>query len=224
MPISRDERILKYIEDNPGCTRTKVINHINPSSPGPTERALKRLIEREKKVFYEIDKSNKQIHHLFINDNNAFNQISKKLVDIEKVINKMDKPVEKLFLQRVEWTEKSKTEEAARGVQALWALQSEIETKYRLGYRLMLELLWDRTNTLIHLEKDKQTVYTKIIHLLVKISYQFWNYRRLDQIFKFLPFSAEVLNLSLSKKVGITKELIDQLNITQADFTKGFLP
>jgi hypothetical protein len=39
-----------------------------PFSPPTTDKILKRLIEQDEKIIYEVDKVNPRIHHLMIND------------------------------------------------------------------------------------------------------------------------------------------------------------
>ena len=99
----------------------------------------------------------------------------------------------------------------------------QIESKYRQSYSLMLQFLWDRTNSVIQSEKDKQTLHIMIVNLMMKMNRQFWHPRQLNEIFKFFTYDIGILKLSLSKKMGITKELIEKLNTTQGDFVRSFL-
>ena len=65
--MDKEEMVLKYVQANPRCTRTSVINAM-PFSPPTTDKILKKLIEEDEKIIYEIDKVNPRIHHLLIND------------------------------------------------------------------------------------------------------------------------------------------------------------
>jgi hypothetical protein len=86
----------------------------------------------------------------------------------------------------------------------------------------MLQFLWNRTNSVIQSEKDKQTVHTRIVNLMIKINNQFWRHRQLKEIFKFLAYKPEILKPSLWEKIGITKELMDELNTPPEDFVRLF--
>jgi hypothetical protein len=135
----------------------------------------------------------------------------------------MDEPIQKLSLQRAEWGINPETEEAMRGGHSLQILQYEIEFKYRQSYSLMLQFLWDRTNDVIQSEKDKQTLHTMVVNLMMKMNRQFWGPRKFNEIFKFFTYGPGILKHSLSKKISISKELIDKLNTTQEDFVRRFL-
>jgi hypothetical protein len=86
----------------------------------------------------------------------------------------------------------------------------------------MLQVLWDRTNSIIQSEKDKQDLHTIIVDLMLTMNRQFWNHDQLNDIFRHFTYDP-ILNHPLSKKMGITKRLVDKLKTTQDDFVKGFL-
>ena len=50
-----------------------------PFAPGTTDKILKKLIEEDEEVIYEIDKVNPRIHHLLINDKDKFAMITQLL-------------------------------------------------------------------------------------------------------------------------------------------------
>lgn len=160
---------------------------------------------------------------LIVKDENEYTRIYQEITKIKAIIDAMDKPIEKLFLQRAEWGTNSSTEEATRGVQSLQILQYQIESKYRQSFSLMLQFLWDRTNSVIESEKDKQSLHTVIVNLMMKMNRQFWHPRQLNEIFKFFIYDPGISKLSLSEKMGVTIELIEKLNTTQEDFVRRFL-
>lgn len=158
---------------------------------------------------------------LVVRDDNEYTRIYQQIAKIKTVIDAMDEPVNNLFLQRIEWTQKSKLKEADRVAQVLRVLHIQ-ESMYRENYSLMLQVLWDRTNEVIQSDKDKQILHTRIVNLMLKMNRQFWNGRQLKEIFRLSTYNSEILKLPLSKQVGITKELIDKLNTTQQDFVNHF--
>jgi hypothetical protein len=163
-----------------------------------------------------------QKQFLIFNHKSEYDRIVAVTEKIKKVIEAMDKPIEKLFLQGAEWASNSSTQEAIRGAPVLQNLQDQIESRYRQRYGIMLQFLWNRTNSVIQSEKDKQTLHTMIVNLMIKINDQFWRHRQLKEIFKFLAYKPEILKPSLWKKMGITKELMDELNAPPEDFVRLF--
>lgn len=159
---------------------------------------------------------------LSFNHKSEFDRIVALTDKIKKVIEAMDKPIENSFLQGAEWASNSSTEEAVRGAPALQNLQDQIQLGYRQRYEIMLQFLWNRTNSVIQSEKDKQTLHTMIVNLMIKITDQFWRHRQLKEIFKFLAYKPEILKPSLWKKMGITKELMDELNAPPEEFVTLF--
>ena len=65
----REEKILEYIEANPGCTKTEAeVENFDYMGEKKAKKIIKKLIIDDKKVICVIDKVNSQIHHLFINN------------------------------------------------------------------------------------------------------------------------------------------------------------
>jgi hypothetical protein len=105
--ITRNEVVLKYIKENPDCTKTNVINYMDRKdrkgklppisySPAPTHKMLSRLIE-ENKVLCTKDRSNNRVHRLRINESHVFNLVYRNLTEIETVVFSMDKPLNQIF-------------------------------------------------------------------------------------------------------------------------------
>jgi len=101
---TKEEEALQYIELNPDCTKTKVIDYMDGKlpqkpkitcSPVPTTNIIKRFI-LEKKIFCREDNINSQKHLLRINDKHSFNIIHRRIKQTEKfigeVISELDKP------------------------------------------------------------------------------------------------------------------------------------
>jgi predicted transcriptional regulator len=71
----REEKILEYIEANPGCTKT-MVNNGTDMAENTAKKAVKKLID-EGQVICEIDDVNSRIHHLYINNNNSTMSLTK---------------------------------------------------------------------------------------------------------------------------------------------------
>ena len=117
---------------------------------------------------------------------------------------------------------KSETEEAARDRQSLGRLH-HMEKQYMENYSLMLQFLWELTEKTIQLENDRQILHTRIAFLITKIIRQYWGSRPLTEIFRLNSFGPEIAKLRLSKKIGISGELVDKLNSAQQEFVSQFL-
>lgn len=163
-----------------------------------------------------------QKQYLIFNDKSEYDKIVALTEKMKKVIDSMDKPIEKLLLQGAEWASNPTTEEASRGLPALQNLQDQLQYGYRQRYDIILQFLWNRTNSVIPSERDRQSLHTMIVHLMMKITDQFWRHRPLKEIFKLLAYKPEILKPSLWAKMGMTKELMDELNAPPEDFVRLF--
>jgi hypothetical protein len=213
-----------WVLDNPRKKDNDVVKAMKEKGQCSRMTTLKEIEElKERQILEDVRAKPNNFSCLVARDENEYTRIYQEITKIKAVIDTMDKPIEKLFLQRAEWGTNSSTEEATRGAPGLQNLQIQIESKYRQSYSLMLQFLWYRTNDIIQSEKDKQTLHTMIVNLMMKMNRQFWHPRQLNEIFKFFTFDPGILKPTLSKKMGITKELIEKLNATQEDFVRRFL-
>lgn len=165
-----------------------------------------------------------QKQYLIYNDNSEFERVASITDKIKSVIDAMDGPIEGLSVLRAELAAKAKseTEDAARDRQSLRLLH-DMEKQYRESYSLMLQFLWELTDKTIQTEDDRQIFHTMIAILITKIIRQFWGSRPLTEIFRLNSFGPEIAKLRLSKKIGISGELIDKLNTTRQEFVSQFL-
>ena len=101
-PITKWDAIRDYIINHDGCMPAEVIRYMDgkeeeqppiTASLATSQKILKDM-ESEGTTFYTIDKKNRQIHHLHINDN--YGIIYKELLEIEKIMNSMDSPIRKI--------------------------------------------------------------------------------------------------------------------------------
>jgi hypothetical protein len=223
--LDEDETAIRnWILENPKKTENQVAMAMMKNGQCHRLTALKKIgWLQDRDIVEDIRAKPNNFSCLIVKDENEYTRIYQEITKIKTVIDAMDKPIEKLFLQRAEWGTNSSTEEATRGASLLQNLQIQIESKYRQSYSLMIQFLWDRTNDIIQSEKDKQTLHTMIVNLMIKMNRQFWHPRQLKEIFKFFNFDPSIIKWTLSKKMGINKELIEKLNTTQEDFVRRFL-
>ena len=144
--------------------------------------------------------------------------------NIKSVIEAMDGPIDKLTVQRAESAAKAKSEtEAAERERQSLSILHHMEKQYIDNYSLILQFLWELTEKTIQLENDRQILQTRIAFLITKIIRQFWGSRPLTEIFRLNAFGPEIAKLRLSKKIGISGELVDKLNSAQQEFVSQFL-
>jgi hypothetical protein len=96
----REKMVLDYIEANPRCTKTKVKDSM-PFATRTTDKILKKLIEEDKKVIYEIDKGNSRIHHLLINQ--QYKTYQRKLQRKSAMLSQLLGPFTTVQLTTGEW-------------------------------------------------------------------------------------------------------------------------
>jgi hypothetical protein len=213
-----------WVLDNPRQKENDVVNAMKEKGQCSRMTTLKESEKlKGRQILEDIRAKPNNFSCLVARNENEYTRIYQKITKIKAVIDVMDKPIEKMFLQRVEWGTNPEAEEAIRGGPSLQNLQIQIEFKYRQSYSLMLQFLWDRINSVIQSEKDKQILHTMIVNLMMKMNRQFWGPRKFNEIFKFFTYDLEISKWSLSKKIGITKEVIEKLNRTQEDFVEGFV-
>jgi hypothetical protein len=164
-----------------------------------------------------------QKQYLIFNDKSEFDMIASMTDKIKSGIEAMDGPIQGLSVLRAKLATKAKseTDEATRDRQSLGLLH-HMEKQYTENYSLMLQFLWEFIEKTIQLENDRQILHTRIAILITKIIRQFWGSRPLTEIFRLNSFGPEIAKLRLSKKIGISGELIEKLNATQEDFVRLF--
>lgn len=160
--ITREEKILQFIKKNRYCIKTDVINYMDKkgSSPMTTHKILKALI-KEKKIISQRDKSNSQVHHLFVNSRNKFNAIYDKLTEIN-ACNDI------LIEQREQIHEYSRTHE--NGGHLLDAYHYCYQAAYMESLYTMLQDLLIQIGKSINSEVDSQVLYSRTISLIQKVT------------------------------------------------------
>ncbi len=93
--MDREDDVLEYITQNPGCSRTEVIDFMDPpegikrAAPNTTNRILDRLL-KENKVIRKLDKDGRT-NHLYTNDKNKFNMINQLLSKMREMLGEINK-------------------------------------------------------------------------------------------------------------------------------------
>ena len=179
---------------------------------------IHRLKERGSIIIPKHRPGQKQ--YLIFNDKSEFDMIANMTDKIKSVIEAMDGPIQKLSVRRAELAAKAKseTEEEKRRDRQSLGLLHHWEKQYIDNYSLMLQFLWGLTEKTIQLDNDRQILHTRIAILITKIIRQFWGSRPLTEIFRLNSFGPQIAKLRLSKKIGISDELIDKLNTVQQEF------
>jgi len=163
--ITREEKILQFIKKNRNCTKTDVINYMdkNGASPMTTHKIVKALI-KEKKIISQMDKSNSQVHHLFINFKNKFNTIYDKLSEINACNDVLTEQREQIY--KYHGLHKD-------GAHPFHTYHVYYEATYIESLYTMLQDLLIRIGKMIKSEVDSQILYSRTIILIQKVTVGF---------------------------------------------------
>jgi hypothetical protein len=89
-PEEREITIREFIRNNGGTTEGKVIKYTNENnicSRDTTRNHIRDLSKKEDILIMADAKPNNRTHHLYINEKNLFNQIEKRVDDLERYVN-----------------------------------------------------------------------------------------------------------------------------------------
>ena len=191
-PITRWDAIRDYIINHDDCIPAEVIRYMDgkekekpriKASLATVQKILKDM-EREGTTIVTIDKKNRQIHHLHINDNYTF--IYRELIEIEKIMNSMDTPIQKI---RKLWPVDNEPQDKE-------ALQKSMEDRnenltncddlhdhfiypYQEGILMMFRILFVRiTKCYRYREKDRLALHKIISDLTTRLTKQMFNIQR----------------------------------------------
>ena len=118
----------------------------------------------KKTVISLLDKSNSQIHNLYINDTNQFNKLENELSKIETIIDSMSDPILKIFQSRY----KAETEEERNDY-------IDLQTKFQRPYKNVVDVMLQDLLLLTHsgdFAEDPGILYTRIIKCFLKLTRQ----------------------------------------------------
>lgn len=91
---TRQDEILQFIEDNPGCTKTQVIVAMEKKGISSLATTIKIIEDQEtenRKILVKVDELNHRTHRLTINDRNEYYLIRDKINDVKEMVNKLTK-------------------------------------------------------------------------------------------------------------------------------------
>lgn len=89
---TRQDEILQFIQENPGCTKTQTINEMEKrgiSSLVTTHKILEDLKANGKKIIVKPDEINHRIHRLTINDESEFHLLRNKINKLKIRVNRL---------------------------------------------------------------------------------------------------------------------------------------
>ena len=105
-----------WVLDNPRKKENDIVKAMKEKGQCSRMTTLKEIDElKERQILEDIRAKPNNFSCIVARDENEYTRIYQEITKIKTVIDAMDKPIEKLFLQRVEWATNSETEEATRG-------------------------------------------------------------------------------------------------------------
>ena len=154
MVEDRRKKILSFIQEQPGIIKADVIRYMerNGSSIMTTHGIIIDLI-KEGLIIERKDKPNSQVHHLYINDENQFNIVDKKITQVHNFIGSLYK--------------KMKVAENDEKLDLFGDWFVEVVSNMLNVSPSLLFLVSQKT---IHSERDRQILYSKIVNLMLEIN------------------------------------------------------
>ena len=105
-----------WVLDNPRKKENDIVKAMKDKGQCSRMTTLKEIEElKERQILEDIRAKPNNFSCIVARDENEYTRIYQEITKIKTVIDAMDKPIEKLFLQRAEWATNSNTEEATRG-------------------------------------------------------------------------------------------------------------
>jgi hypothetical protein len=174
--VTREEKILAFVKKNRNCTKTDVINYMdkNGASPMTTHKILK-MLTKDKKIISERDKSNSQLHHLFINHRNAFNVIYNKLTEINTSIDVLNEQREKIHEYSIR---------EGGGGHPIMTFHIYYEVPYIESLYTMLQDLLVRLGNMVKSEVDSHILYSRTISLIQKVTSGWYDVKKSQELLK----------------------------------------
>jgi hypothetical protein len=236
--VSDEQRrieILQYIKNrqktNRKTTKIDVVRHMKEEkmASGETTHNTMRDLITEGKI--NVEEVNTQLHYLTINEQNEFNRIYSWLLRIEKTIDLMYEPAEKITSMG--------DPDTVRKIPDRFILR-DLDNNFLGGYQdstnNILEFLLFLTSNKIKSEKDALFLYNIIIKLKIKVDEQASIFEAKGIENKFLgsriliDYSLDNLEhihqdaIDYAKKKGlIINKVIDNTKSMIKDFKKEFL-
>jgi hypothetical protein len=123
--IDRTDKILRFVRNNPNCTKADVIRHMKGrSAVRITHSIITKLVKKGK---INENKKHIQTHLLTINEDDEFNKFHKMLVDIETLVEDM----RNFMMFKVDNTGPQRVPKNADVAQLSYLRMREHEAKFR---------------------------------------------------------------------------------------------
>jgi hypothetical protein len=185
---------------------------------------------RDKTVIVKPDEKNSQIHHLYIN--NKFKIISNQLAEINKIMDLMDEPIRRINKHQIPVARNDKEflkwlDNVNEKPTNLDDLHSHFFYPYQEVIIMMLRLLFVRISSTAISEIDANTLRTKILRLMNRITTQIYNIDREKDYLNFAIMELKSFQLSTTKTfaknnkidIGLRPQIVQIIE----SFKKNFL-
>jgi hypothetical protein len=208
--------ITKFIESNPGRTINQVAEVMSEKGVSSRMTTLKKIndLKSQDRGIIEDRQERNSFHRLYINDQSGFKQIDRELTNIEMTILRMHD-------NQITYEEVSRTE---RPNKQLDNVMNFLHVSTNL-IDIFLHTLLLRINNNIKFETDKETLYTKIIKLMVANDLvASYNFRAKDILIEDLQkkMSKETFR-NYAKNIGMKLGPMENFILMADDFNKKFL-
>jgi hypothetical protein len=213
---SRVEQILRFVDENPNCTKADVIRHmLGRSAVTTTHAILKDMIQEGKLNIY---KKNLQTHLLTINEKNEFIKIFSWLLEIEKFMGT-------IYVVTMSEFEKGMPTRRIK-VKDAFGLITDFQMPYQVTLRTMLTVLTIRIKNKIHSDKDQYVLFAKIIKLITSVNPYYQNQENevlndmINEMKKLRP-NKEIQNTA--SEFGVDLGVIDDMILIAERFKRDFI-
>lgn len=201
------DEILRFVRNNPNCTKADVIRHMKGrSSINTTHYILLTLIDNGK---LNVNKINIQTHLLTINEKDEFMKFHKMLVDLDKLVNDMNG-----FILG------SRLNQRDAKIRNLFVGLEGIENSYRQSFNVISQELFNRINSTASI-RPFHPILNQILHTIdSKLSFCNWDKRTSNQILEFSAKNIEQRIKAYNKQVKVKTNVGDKLIKALEDFKK----
>ena len=203
------EKIRNFIIKKDGkVTKNNVVDYMEKEGEDGSSRVttLKMIDDLESAGIIEVlrGKRQGQSHYLRINTKNEYNRISEELSKIEKIVDVMQDPVDRILKLRGEEDDTNYNLPEFRILRNLDFVQ-----EYYNSMDNMLDVLLCHTTIKVHSEKEAWSLYTRIIKLKAKVN---------EHIRMFFKDGFGWLLLNYKSNLDNTLHELKGFHLTQADF------
>jgi arginine repressor len=202
---NRDKAILQYIKEHNGTTENEIVKNLHKrkiSSKLTTLRKIKELKMRGE-IKDLLKEGESGFHKLYINENNEFNEISKKLAEVEALLNRLEK-LQHLINQR---GKQQRPLDSGADETFMAFMDTNL---YTLNF--MLVAILGKIYKVIESEKDAKILYEKNFKLLQRLLGPMSEPRRLmDRVHATLDNRRNKIWLLRKKLVGVPKSKTNKL-------------